>query len=469
VNAPGSATLTLTASNTIPAGSYTLTVLGSNGGEIAGATLNLTVLSTALPFPWVDADIGAPPVAGSGSHLSGVFTGQGSGADIWGTADQFNYIYQPQTGDFAITARVASEQNTDPWAKAGVMIRESTNANSAYVGIYVTPTSSHGVSVQYRPSNGATAIDAVQINGPTVPTWVRLVRSGNTFSGYYSADGVTWTQAGTNITAAMAASVTTGLAVCSHNTSSLNTSTFDNVSIDQPDFEIIVSPDTLGVNGNAGAVYTIGLSNAFGFNGSVNLSVNGLPPNTTASFNPPAISGAATSLLTVTTTNITPNDTYTLDIAGTNTTLALSSDVTVTLIVTNAVDTDADGVPDWWSQLYFGHATGSAGDLTRGGDDFDGDRMSNAAEFLCGTDPTDATSYLHLLNAAAQFGDEVVTWSAIGGISYVLQSATNLGASNSFSDVSPVITPDDDGPASYTDPGAATNAAVRFYRVRLGP
>jgi regulation of enolase protein 1 (concanavalin A-like superfamily) len=399
--------------------------------------------------------------------LSGVFTGKGSGADIWGTSDQFNYICQTQTGDFAITARVASQQNTDPWAKAGVMIRESTNANSAYVGVYVTPNSSHGVSLQYRAGTGASALDAVQVSGPTVPYWVRLVRSGNAFSGYYSADGVSWTQAGTNVTVATGATVNAGLAVCSHSTGVLNTSTFDNVSIDYPDFDVVAMPDALGVNGNASAVYTISLSNRFGFSGSVNLSMNGLPPGATASFSLPAISGAATSMLTVTTTNVTASDNYSLDILGTNGTLV--SDAVVTLVVTNSIDTDADGVPDWWSQLYFGHATGSAIDLTRGGDDFDGDIMSNAAEYLCGTDPADATSYLHILSAVPQSGDELVTWSAVGGISYVLQSATNFGVPNSFIDVSPVVTPDDDGPASYIDPGAATNAGARFYRVRLGP
>ena len=79
------------------------------------------------------------------------------------------------------------------------------------------------------------ATDGPTINsttyGPTPPQWLRLVRSGNTFSGYYSSDGVTWTLQ-TSVTIAMGTTIYVGLALTSHNNSLLNTSTFDNVSID---------------------------------------------------------------------------------------------------------------------------------------------------------------------------------------------------------------------------------------------
>ena len=59
-----------------------------------------------LPAPKTDADIGSPTLAGSAAYSSGVYTVQGSGADIYGTSDQFNFVSQPLTGNQTLIARV---------------------------------------------------------------------------------------------------------------------------------------------------------------------------------------------------------------------------------------------------------------------------------------------------------------------------------------------------------------------------
>src|SRR5207247_1050312 len=147
-------------------------------------------------------------------YSAGTYTVKGSGSDIWNTNDLFNFYSQPASGNAVIAARVATEQNTSGWAKCGVMVRETLAANSAYVGIYVTV--SNGVSMQLRSATGAAAVDLARQAGSKAPYWVKLVRSGNTFTGLSSADGVTWTQVGsTNVT--MAAGENIGLAVCAHN------------------------------------------------------------------------------------------------------------------------------------------------------------------------------------------------------------------------------------------------------------
>jgi len=181
-----------------------------------------------LPIALTDADIGSPGLAGSASFSGGVYIVKGSGADIYGTSDQFNYDSEAASGNLTITARVASLNSANAWSKSGVMIRETTAANSAYVGIYVT--TSNGIDMQYRSSTGASAVDLARASGVSAPYWVQLVRSGNTFTGYSSADGITWTQVG-SISVTMATNATTGLAVCSHSNTALNTSTFDNLSI----------------------------------------------------------------------------------------------------------------------------------------------------------------------------------------------------------------------------------------------
>ena len=86
--------------------------------------------TTSLPAPQKDADIGAPALAGSATFQNGTYTIVGSGNDIWDQADQFHYVYQAVTGDIDVSARVASLQGSNGWAKAGVMIRETLAKDS---------------------------------------------------------------------------------------------------------------------------------------------------------------------------------------------------------------------------------------------------------------------------------------------------------------------------------------------------
>jgi hypothetical protein len=186
-----------------------------------------TLAGTGLPSPWATADIGAVAASGSASQSSGAFTVVGSGADIAGTADEFRYVYQAGSGDGSVVARVASVQNTAVDAKAGVMIRETTAANSRFAAVYVTP--GVGVVFQRRTSTGGGTASTV-VSGVTAPRWVRIVRTGSNFAAYYSANGSTWTQVGSTTAITMATAVQLGLCVTSHLDGTLCTSTFDSVT-----------------------------------------------------------------------------------------------------------------------------------------------------------------------------------------------------------------------------------------------
>ena len=219
----------------------TVTIPGLTGSILAGmavtshsqfgtgtAVFNDFSLSTAtstLPSPWTDSDVGSPTPEGFASYANGVFTVNGAGNDIWGTTDQFNYVSQSLTGNGTITARVTAQSNTDPWAKSGVMIKQSTASGSNYALLAVTP--GNGSTFQYGFNTA--------VPGPsyTFPTWLRLSRSGSTITAYSSPDGSTWTEVGTT-TIALTDPVTIGLFVCSHTAGTLNTSTFDNVSVTSP-------------------------------------------------------------------------------------------------------------------------------------------------------------------------------------------------------------------------------------------
>jgi len=177
---------------------------------------------------WIqNQDIGTVSAAGSVSYLGGMWTVLGSGADIWGTSDEFHYVYQSLSGDGQITAWVASVSNTHDQAKAGVMIRETLNANSKHAWTYV-PYSGN-INFHWRSSTGGSTNWADK-SGTRQPRWVRLTRTGNTFRSYTSANGSTWTQVGSDTTISMAANVYIGIAVTSHNDGVLCTGVFSNVT-----------------------------------------------------------------------------------------------------------------------------------------------------------------------------------------------------------------------------------------------
>ena len=203
-----------------------LFVSSHNTGELGTATFdNVTVTPGGgpLPSPWASTDVGSPAVPGKSTYANGVYTVNGSGSDIWGTADQFQYAYQPLTGDGTIVAQVTSQAATDPWAKAGIMIKQSATAGAPYAMVAVTP--GNGINMEY-------SFDANIAGGSySFPNaWLMLSRTGNVFTAYDSPNGTTWTEVGST-TITMTASATVGLFVSSHNTSELGTATFQNVTV----------------------------------------------------------------------------------------------------------------------------------------------------------------------------------------------------------------------------------------------
>jgi hypothetical protein len=162
---------------------------------------------------------------------AGTYTMEGSGADIWTVndveADEFHFAYKTLTGVGSIVAKVQSVENTNNWAKAGVMIRESLNPNSAHATMVVTPGS--GVSFQRRPGTDATSVDTTTAD-IVAPQWVKIERdiAGN-FTASYSADGSSWTVLGTeNIQ--MGSNVHIGLALTSHDAALTCQAVFTNVT-----------------------------------------------------------------------------------------------------------------------------------------------------------------------------------------------------------------------------------------------
>jgi hypothetical protein len=234
------------------AGSYSLRLTASDSALSGSADLPVLV-GGPLPSPWSDQDIGAVGTQGRGSFLTGTFIERGSGADIGGSADAFHYIYQPLNGNGTIVARIVTQFNSDPSAKAGVMIRETLSAGSKYAAVVITPSSE--IIFQRRTAiNKTTASTTVTGTQFVVPYWLKLTRTGNSLASFYSSDGVTWTS-GKSASVTMGSNVFIGLAVTSHSPFN-STATIDQVNMPPvanagPDQSITLPANTVTLNGSA--------------------------------------------------------------------------------------------------------------------------------------------------------------------------------------------------------------------------
>jgi len=165
---------------------------------------------------------------------AGIYSMTASGADIWAVngveADEFHFAYKMLTGAGSIVAKVDSVENTNDWAKAGVMIRETLDTDSAHAFACVTPA--NGVASQGRPDTGAASFNTNQ-TGVATPYWVKLERSiSGMFTVSHSANGSTWSPVtgATPQTIPMGANVYIGLALTSHDAALTCQAVFSNVT-----------------------------------------------------------------------------------------------------------------------------------------------------------------------------------------------------------------------------------------------
>jgi len=198
--------------------------------------------SAVLPAGWSSQDIGAVGIAGSADEFEGTWTVMASGADIWGRNDQFRYAYTTLRGDGEITARVAAiEGGTNNWRKAGVMIRESLDANSRH-DYCISRPGADGGSHGWRPGTNSNS-QSDNWGDPDLPQWVRLVRQGNIVMAYRSTDGSSWTlQGNRQVYQDVANVIYIGLCFTSHDNGTVSTATFDNVSVVLPDPDAAYDP-----------------------------------------------------------------------------------------------------------------------------------------------------------------------------------------------------------------------------------
>ncbi|MES2657612.1 MAG: DUF642 domain-containing protein [Verrucomicrobiota bacterium] len=220
-------TATFTATATIHTLAFVGTNLATGDNTVFIDNIRSAITPPTLPSPWLRQDIGVTGAVSNASYAGGLFTFTGAGTNVAGTADSVSFLRQSSSGNCSITVRVASLQNTNANAKAGVMVRESLNANAREAGVWVTPGS--GIVFTTRSSTGGTTTTTAS-TGKVAPYWVRLTRTSNSFAASYSTNGTTWTQLGSARTVSMSSSAFIGIGVESGDANQLNTATISNVT-----------------------------------------------------------------------------------------------------------------------------------------------------------------------------------------------------------------------------------------------
>jgi Tol biopolymer transport system component len=131
------------------------------------------------------------------------------------------------------------------------------------------------------------------------------------------------------------------------------------------------------------------------------------------------------------------------------------------------LDSDGDGIPDWWMIQYFVHPTGQASDLSLAQDDADGTGMSNLDKFLAGLNPTNPASLFRITSINQQGTNMLISWQAGGGRTNVVQAAATVNGP--YSNISPDISLPGAGDVFTNYLDSITNLSTRFYRIKLGP
>jgi uncharacterized repeat protein (TIGR01451 family) len=380
---------------------------GCTGGALVNAftnpagptTYNATYEAVqAAPAPWQSTDVGTP-MPGSTDYAPGSqsFYLDGSGADASGSTDQFHYTYQTLTGDGSIVARVRYQTAENPWVKAGVMIKSSPTAGSAFVSALVTPDVSsntpnlngincvfpsnavgagcdaplpaatpsvgHGVLMQYNGGSKSVTSASALASFKSPNKWLKLQRAGNTFTASYSSDGTNWTQI-SSTSVSMGNSVTIGMFVTAKDVREYSTAAFDSVSLNGSggppptnDFSISASPSTVTVAPGSSGSTTISTAITSGASQSVVLSASGLPGGATAGFSPASVNAGGSSTMTIMTATTTPTGTYTVTVTGTGTSATHSTPVT--LVVGSS---PPPGCPTSWNCADIGNPTPAGSD-----------------------------------------------------------------------------------------------------------
>ena len=332
-----------------------------------------SLCSTAPPAHWLRlgrARTSALPACPEwGSPGDDVYV-TASGGDIANGGDQFHYVSQTWTGDGTLTARVNAAA-TDVLTKAGLMFRESLDSNASNAFVAILPGYNHSIFQSRSSAGGSTASSTVGYIA--APYWLKLQRTGNVFTPYQSADGITWTQTAAPVTLSLPTTCYVGFAATAHNNALITGAQFDDISLSNQG-----PPAPAGLSATAGNAQIV-----------LNWTWNPASGATSYTVQRSAASGGPYSTLATAISGASYMDTglangatwyYTVAAQGPSGTGTASAPVSATTYTAKEI----------WRLANFGTFadSGNAADSA----DPDGDGMTNVQEFMAGTDPNNAAS-----------------------------------------------------------------------------
>ncbi|MFG2727075.1 hypothetical protein [Streptomyces canus] len=160
---------------------------------------------------------------------------EGAGADLWGGTNEFGAVYRAGAyGDGTVAqVTVTSQDASGGWARAGLIVRDDlgTQGSAGYVNLAITP--SNGCALSWD-ADGDGRFDSIELSGSfTAPVRLRLTRSGASYTGEASTDGVTWTTVGTATPGGAAAAQDVGVFMTAANgwTDGRGIATFDGFTV----------------------------------------------------------------------------------------------------------------------------------------------------------------------------------------------------------------------------------------------
>src|SRR3954454_7269478 len=177
-------------------------------------------------------DVGDPAIKGSADFdaTTGQYKITGSGADIWGKADQFRYVWREMSGNFTVTATAKFLTDGIAHRKAVIMLRKTLDTDSPFVQLAIHGDGTPAVQFRSTKADNTNTVD-FPIEGPG--TWkMKLVRQGSTIGVWLAKDGAPLRELG-HTQSQLGSPVLVGLGVSSHSQEATNTVLFSDVAVEQ--------------------------------------------------------------------------------------------------------------------------------------------------------------------------------------------------------------------------------------------
>ncbi len=181
--------------------------------------------SMLLPSPWRNDDVGSVRRAGEAEFRKGLWRVRGTGTNVLGDGDSFHFVYKRVFGESELVARVLRAPGTDPWACAGLMMRESLAADAPHVFLSITAARGGLLAARAR-ARGETS---VSLDPATRGSWwLKLKREGDKITALKSSDGKRWWTV-EKLTVPMDEEIYAGLAVVGVRDAALGEGLFEGV------------------------------------------------------------------------------------------------------------------------------------------------------------------------------------------------------------------------------------------------